>query len=89
VSPSRSAASAAVFRPAAISRPAALAASGARELPASAAPAALRLALRGVVDHGVDRAAVVSVERAVDLVMLGIRYLFSGSFRRASLSDVR
>jgi hypothetical protein len=42
-----------------------------------------------VVDHGVDRAAVVSVERAVDLVMLGIRYLFSGSPRRASPSDVR
>jgi hypothetical protein len=74
-------------RPLSLSRPAALAASGTRGLPASAAPAVFRLAVRVVVGPRVDCSAVVRVERTVGTEMLGIGYLLPGSPRRASLSD--
>jgi|GEM_PF-2674378 len=76
-------------RPLPLSRPAALAASDTRGLPASAAPAVFRLAVRVVVGPRVGRSAAVLVGRGVDPVMLGIGYLLPGSPRRASLSDGR
>jgi hypothetical protein len=68
---------------------AALAASGTRGLPASAAPSVFRMAVRVVSSQRVGRSAVVPVERAVDPEMLGIGYLLPGSPRRASLGDGR
>jgi hypothetical protein len=76
-------------RPLPLSRPAALAASGTRGLPASAAPAVFRLAVRVISGPRVGRSAVVLVGRAVGPVMLGIGYLLPGSPRRVSLCDGR
>ena len=74
-------------RPLALSRPAASPASGARGLPASAAPSVFRLAVWVVLGQEVGRSAVVAVERAIDPVMPGIGYLLPGRPRRASLGD--
>jgi hypothetical protein len=74
-------------RPLPLSRPAALAASGTRGLPASAAPSVFRLAVRAGSGPRVGRSAVVAFARAVDPVMLGIGYLLPGSPRRASMND--
>ena len=66
-------------RPLSLSRPTALAASGTRGLPASAAPSVFRLAVRVVSGRRVGRSALVLVERMVDPGILGIGYPLSGA----------